>query len=91
MQIPEVYHLVQSEDLQYSLVVFKIFTPFMAPEIKVKLATLHIITRKRFSEKPIIVVTSSTVFILDFYVYMTKSVWSNASALIAWILKLIYM
>ena len=38
------------------------------------------ITRKRFSEKPIVAFTNSTVFILDFYIYMTKPVWSHVLA-----------
>ena len=29
-------------------------------------------TRKRFSEKPIVAFTNSTVFILDFYIYRTN-------------------
>ena len=37
------------------------------------------LTRKRFSEKPIVAFTNSTVFILDFYIYMTKPVWSHVS------------
>ena len=39
------------------------------------------ITRKRFSEKPIVAFTSSTVFMLNFY--MTKPVWSHVLALSA--------
>ena len=38
-----------------------------------------IITRKRFSEKPIVTFTNSTVFILDFY--MTEPVWFHVLAL----------
>ena len=43
------------------------------------------ITRKRFSEKPIVAFTNSTVlnFILDFYTCMTKPVWSHGLALSA--------
>ena len=42
-------------------------------------------TRKRFSEKPIVAFTNSTVFILhvDFCIYMTKPVWSHVLALSA--------
>ena len=40
-------------------------------------------TRKGFSEKPIVAFTNSTVFILDFYIYMTKSIWSHVLALSA--------
>ena len=43
-------------------------------------ATVNI-TRKRFSEKPIVAFTSSTVFMKDFY--MTKPVWSHVLALSA--------
>ena len=42
-------------------------------------------TRKRYSEKPIVAVTNSTVFILDLYI--TKTVWSHVLALSAWTLK----
>ena len=38
------------------------------------------ITRKRFSEKTIVAFTNSTVFILDFYIQMTKPVWSHVLA-----------
>ena len=41
------------------------------------------ITRKRFSEKPTVAFTNSTVFILDFYIYMTKPVWFHVLALSA--------
>ena len=34
-------------------------------------------TRKKCSDKPIVVFTNSTVFILDFYIYKTKPVWSH--------------
>ena len=45
-------------------------------------------TRKRFSEKKTIVAfTNSTVFILDFYINMTKPVWSHVLALSACNLK----
>ena len=42
-----------------------------------------IINRKRFSEKSIVAFTNSTVFILDFYIYMAKPVWSHVLALSA--------
>ena len=38
-------------------------------------------TRKKFSEKPVVVLTNSTVFILDFC--MTKPVWFHVLALSA--------
>ena len=38
------------------------------------------ITRKRFSEKPIVGFTNSTVFLLELYIYMTKPVWSHVLA-----------
>ena len=43
------------------------------------------VTRKRFSEKPVVAFTNSTVFILhvDFCIYMTKPVWSHVLALSA--------
>ena len=34
-----------------------------------------------FSEKPIVAFTNNTVFILDFYIYITKSVSSHVLAL----------
>ena len=42
---------------------------------------------KRFSEKTIVAFTNNTLFILDFYIYMTKPVWSHVLALSAWTLK----
>ena len=42
-------------------------------------------TRKRFSEKPIVVFTNSTVFILDFYILL--SLWSHVLAWSSLILK----
>ena len=44
-------------------------------------------TRKRFSEKPIVAFTNSTVFILDFYIYMANPFCSHVLALGAWTLK----
>ena len=44
----------------------------------------HVITRKRFSEKPIVAVTNITVFI---DLYITKPVWSHVLALSARTLK----
>ena len=44
-------------------------------------------TRKRFSEKLIVAFTNSTVFILDFYINMTKPVWSHVLGMSAWTLK----
>ena len=32
--------------------------------------TIIILTRKGFSEKPIVAFTNSTVFVLDFYIYI---------------------
>ena len=37
--------------------------------LKKNLNTKRKKTRKRFSEKPIVAFTNSTVFILDFYIY----------------------
>ena len=37
-------------------------------------------TRERFSEKPIVVFTNNTVFILDFSIQKTKPVWSHVLA-----------
>ena len=37
------------------------------------------VTRKRFSEKPIVEFTNRTVFVLDLYI--TKPVWSHVLAL----------
>ena len=46
---------------------------------KCRLVRLTRKTRKRFSEKPIVAFTNSTVFILDFYI-MTKPVWFHVFA-----------
>ena len=43
-------------------------------------------TRKRFSEKPIVAFTNSTIFILDLYI-MTKPVWFYGIAFSAWTLN----
>ena len=43
-------------------------------------------TRKRFSEKPIVALTKSTVFILDF-ILVLLSLWFHVLALNAWTLK----
>ena len=48
--------------------------------VSVCVSTITQKTRKRFSEKPIVAFTNSTVFILDFYIYMTKPVWSHVLA-----------
>ena len=36
---------------------------------------VNIITRKRFPEKKLVAFTNNAVFIVDFYIYMTKPVW----------------
>ena len=46
---------------------------------------MTILTRKWFSEKPIVTFTSGTVFMLDYYDY--KSVWFHVLALSALTLK----
>ena len=43
------------------------------------------LTRKRFSEKPIVAFANCTVFIQD--IYLTKPVWSHVLASSAWTLK----
>ena len=47
------------------------------------ISTSNVKTRKRFSEKPVVAFTNSTVFTMSYYasICMTKPVWSHVLAL----------